>query len=185
MREEFDRRRAIVVEDLNRLPGFSCIRPTGAFYAFPNIGKTGFKAKDLACRLLDEADQGRWPSFPIRERNACRPSPPVCPGCGAYSISQLPVIPTYPKQATLRFRPSPSCAIILSPRGPIEPGRASQTPEVGSPADRAGGNDANRESRMPRGSIETSGPAMAGLIWMGRQTIGRSEAVWRDKRFQQ
>jgi aspartate aminotransferase len=55
MREEFDRRRAIVIEELNRLPGFSCIRPTGAFYAFPNISGTGFKAKELASRLLEEA----------------------------------------------------------------------------------------------------------------------------------
>jgi aspartate aminotransferase len=54
MREEFDLRRAIVVEELNRLPGFSCVRPTGAFYAFPNIAKTGFKAKDLATRLLED-----------------------------------------------------------------------------------------------------------------------------------
>jgi aspartate/methionine/tyrosine aminotransferase len=55
MREEFDKRRAIVVEELNRLPGFSCIRPTGAFYAFPNISKTGYKAKELATKLLEEA----------------------------------------------------------------------------------------------------------------------------------
>jgi aspartate/methionine/tyrosine aminotransferase len=37
------------------LPGFSCIRPTGAFYAFPNISKTGYKAKELATKLLEEA----------------------------------------------------------------------------------------------------------------------------------
>jgi aspartate aminotransferase len=55
MREEFDKRRAIVVEELNRLPGFSCIRPTGAFYAFPNISGTGYKAKELATKLLEEA----------------------------------------------------------------------------------------------------------------------------------
>jgi aspartate/methionine/tyrosine aminotransferase len=54
MRAEFDKRRAIVVEELNRLPGFSCVRPTGAFYAFPNISKTGYKAKDLATKLLEE-----------------------------------------------------------------------------------------------------------------------------------
>jgi aspartate/methionine/tyrosine aminotransferase len=54
MRQEFDRRRAIVVEELNRLSGFSCVRPTGAFYAFPNISKTGYKAKDLATKLLEE-----------------------------------------------------------------------------------------------------------------------------------
>jgi aspartate/methionine/tyrosine aminotransferase len=55
MRAEFDRRRAIVVEELNRLPGFSCITPKGAFYAFPNIAGTGYKAKELATRLLEEA----------------------------------------------------------------------------------------------------------------------------------
>ena len=52
---EFDKRRTIVVEELNRLPGFSCIMPKGAFYAFPNIAKTGFKAKAFASALLEEA----------------------------------------------------------------------------------------------------------------------------------
>ncbi len=52
---EFDRRRRIVVDELNRLPGFTCITPKGAFYAFPNISQTGFKAKNLATRLLEEA----------------------------------------------------------------------------------------------------------------------------------
>jgi len=54
MRSEFDKRRAIVVEELNRLPGFSCITPKGAFYAFPNISETGYKAKELATKLLEE-----------------------------------------------------------------------------------------------------------------------------------
>ena len=52
---EFDRRRKTVVEGLNRLPGVSCIAPKGAFYAFPNIGRTGWKAKTLASTLLEEA----------------------------------------------------------------------------------------------------------------------------------
>src|ERR1044072_2732290 len=47
---EFDRRRAIVVEGLNRLPGVSCVMPKGAFYAFPNVKRTGWKAKPLASR---------------------------------------------------------------------------------------------------------------------------------------
>ena len=51
----FDRRRAIVVEGLNALPGVSCIAPKGAFYAFPNVSRTGWKAKALASALLDEA----------------------------------------------------------------------------------------------------------------------------------
>jgi aspartate/methionine/tyrosine aminotransferase len=52
---EFDRRRAVVVEGLNRLPGTRCATPKGAFYAFPNIKGTGLKAKPLAYALLDEA----------------------------------------------------------------------------------------------------------------------------------
>ena len=55
MMAEFDRRRLLVVEGLNRLPGVSCITPKGAFYAFPNIGQTGWKAKALASALLEEA----------------------------------------------------------------------------------------------------------------------------------
>ena len=51
---EFDKRRKIVVDELNALPGVSCITPKGAFYAFPNIKDTGFKAKQLASRLLEE-----------------------------------------------------------------------------------------------------------------------------------
>jgi len=52
---EFDRRRRIVVDGLNALPGISCIEPKGAFYAFPNVSRTGWKAKALASALLDEA----------------------------------------------------------------------------------------------------------------------------------
>ncbi len=54
MRAEFDKRRKVVVEGLNKLPGVSCIIPAGAFYAFPNIKQTGWKAKVLANALLDE-----------------------------------------------------------------------------------------------------------------------------------
>ena len=52
---EFDRRRKIVVEGLNGLPNVSAATPRGAFYAFPNISKTGWKAKPLASALLEEA----------------------------------------------------------------------------------------------------------------------------------
>ena len=51
----FDRRRAVVTELLNTLPGISCITPKGAFYAFPNVSKTGWQAKKLANALLDDA----------------------------------------------------------------------------------------------------------------------------------
>ncbi|MGQ9708650.1 MAG: pyridoxal phosphate-dependent aminotransferase [bacterium] len=51
---EFKRRRDFIVEGLNRLPGFRCIMPQGAFYAFPNITGTGLDCKVLADRLLEE-----------------------------------------------------------------------------------------------------------------------------------
>ncbi|AWN36286.1 pyridoxal phosphate-dependent aminotransferase [Methylobacterium radiodurans] len=54
MLAEFDRRRAIVVAGLNDLPGVGCVTPKGAFYAFPNISGTGWRAKALASALLDE-----------------------------------------------------------------------------------------------------------------------------------
>jgi len=52
---EFDRRRKVVVAGLNKLPNVSCATPKGAFYAFPNIKRTGWKAKALANTLLDQA----------------------------------------------------------------------------------------------------------------------------------
>ena len=55
MMRAFDRRRKVVVEGLNALPGVSCITPKGAFYAFPNVSQTGWKAKKLASALLEEA----------------------------------------------------------------------------------------------------------------------------------
>ena len=55
MVEVFDRRRKLVVEGLNGLTGVSCITPKGAFYAFPNVTGTGWKAKPLASALLEEA----------------------------------------------------------------------------------------------------------------------------------
>src|SRR4051794_35801865 len=52
---EFDKRRKVVVEGLNSLPGVSCVMPKGAFYAFPNVKRTGWKAKPLATSLLEDS----------------------------------------------------------------------------------------------------------------------------------
>jgi aspartate/methionine/tyrosine aminotransferase len=52
---EFRRRRDAIVDGLRGIPGFGCVRPKGAFYVFPNITRTGFGAKALADKLLDEA----------------------------------------------------------------------------------------------------------------------------------
>ena len=55
MREEFRRRRSVIVEGLNRIPGFRCRQPHGAFYAFPNIKETKWTSGALADALLNEA----------------------------------------------------------------------------------------------------------------------------------
>lgn len=52
MRAEFIARREIIVEGLNSIKGFSCIMPHGAFYAFPNITKTGYDSRKLNDHLL-------------------------------------------------------------------------------------------------------------------------------------
>ena len=51
----FDERRQTIVAALNALPGFTCLDPAGAFYAFPNISGTGESAKSLQKRFLEEA----------------------------------------------------------------------------------------------------------------------------------
>lgn len=64
MVKEFDKRRVYMVERLNAISGISCLRPNGAFYAFPNItgllgkefnGKVIENSSDMAALLLDEA----------------------------------------------------------------------------------------------------------------------------------
>ena len=51
----FDDRRRVILERLNALPGFRCVRPGGAFYAFPNITGTGYSSRQLQDQLLNEA----------------------------------------------------------------------------------------------------------------------------------
>jgi len=50
----FDERRQVILERLNALPGFRCVRPGGAFYAFPNITGTGLSSRQLQDDLLNE-----------------------------------------------------------------------------------------------------------------------------------
>jgi aspartate/methionine/tyrosine aminotransferase len=51
---EFKKRRDFIVDGLNKLPGFRCQKPAGAFYAFPNIEGTGLDCEVLAHRSLEE-----------------------------------------------------------------------------------------------------------------------------------
>lgn len=55
MRNEFQRRRDAFVAGLNKIKGFSCRLPKGAFYVFPNIRETGWTSKKLADALLEQA----------------------------------------------------------------------------------------------------------------------------------
>jgi aspartate aminotransferase len=55
MRAEFKKRRDVMVAGLNKIKGFSCRLPHGAFYVFPNITGTGWRSKKLADALLDDA----------------------------------------------------------------------------------------------------------------------------------
>ncbi len=52
---EFKKRRDVIVDGLNAIPGITCLRPKGAFYVFPNITGTGMKSQELSDILLNEA----------------------------------------------------------------------------------------------------------------------------------
>jgi aspartate/methionine/tyrosine aminotransferase len=53
MVEQYQRRREVIIDGLNKLPGVHCLKPQGAFYAFPNIQKTGKSSQEIANLFLD------------------------------------------------------------------------------------------------------------------------------------
>jgi aspartate aminotransferase len=55
MVEAFRERRDLIVDGLNRIPGFTCLKPQGAFYVFPSIAGTGQGSQFLEGYLLQEA----------------------------------------------------------------------------------------------------------------------------------
>ncbi len=55
MRAAFQRRAKLMEKELNATQGFTCRRPAGAFYAFPNISKTGISSQKLQSALLEDA----------------------------------------------------------------------------------------------------------------------------------
>src|SRR5882757_10026702 len=55
MRDEFKKRRDVMVAGLNKIKGFSCQLPHGAFYVVPKITETGWPSKRLADALLEDA----------------------------------------------------------------------------------------------------------------------------------
>lgn len=60
MRQEYDRRRRLIVDGFNTL-GLDCFEPRGAFYAFPSITASGMSSDDFAMRLLDEEEVAMVP----------------------------------------------------------------------------------------------------------------------------
>lgn len=55
MRKEYDRRRKMLLERLNKIPNIRALRPEGAFYIFSNIKATGMKSSEFVKKLLEEA----------------------------------------------------------------------------------------------------------------------------------
>ena len=55
MMKEFHMRRDILVDGLNSIPGFNCVKPKGSFYAFPNITATDYSSNELTDILLERA----------------------------------------------------------------------------------------------------------------------------------
>jgi aspartate aminotransferase len=81
MREEFDKRRKYLVEELNRIAGMLCLMPAGAFYAFPNTsrlygkkagGRQVSSSADLALYLLEEAKIALVPGSAFGDDNYLR-----------------------------------------------------------------------------------------------------------------
>lgn len=54
MLQAFTERRQVILESINAIPGFSCPKPDGAFYVFPNIGKLGISSLEFCDKLLDD-----------------------------------------------------------------------------------------------------------------------------------
>lgn len=67
MVREFERRRQQFIADLNRIPGFRCLPPEGAFYAWVNIAETGMPAEELCRVMLEEAGVAAIPGAAFGE----------------------------------------------------------------------------------------------------------------------
>ncbi|MCD6348042.1 MAG: pyridoxal phosphate-dependent aminotransferase [Candidatus Korarchaeota archaeon] len=55
MIRDYQRKRDVIYEDIQKIEGFTMVKPAGTFYAFPNIKGTGMSSEELADRLLNEA----------------------------------------------------------------------------------------------------------------------------------
>jgi len=55
MVKEYAERRKLITNELNTMPGITCLKPEGAFYVFPNVKKLGMSSTDVAIRFLEKA----------------------------------------------------------------------------------------------------------------------------------
>lgn len=69
MRDEYDRRRRLIVDGFNTL-GMDCFEPRGAFYAFPSIRRSGMSSDDFAMCLLEEEEVAVVPGDAFGESGA-------------------------------------------------------------------------------------------------------------------
>ncbi|MFO7945404.1 MAG: aminotransferase class I/II-fold pyridoxal phosphate-dependent enzyme, partial [Armatimonadota bacterium] len=67
MVEKYRSRRDVMVDGLNRIEGVRCMKPRGAFYAFPNITETGYNSQQLADLLMEEANVAVLPGTAFGE----------------------------------------------------------------------------------------------------------------------
>jgi aspartate aminotransferase len=81
MVEEFRRRRNVIVENLNAIPGVTCMLPQGAFYVFPDVsslfgrshqGQVISNSSDFAAYLLDRANVAVIPGVDFGHDNHIR-----------------------------------------------------------------------------------------------------------------
>ncbi|BAU07095.1 pyridoxal phosphate-dependent aminotransferase [Fischerella sp. NIES-3754] len=63
MRQAFAKRRQVMLERLNAIPGLTCPKPDGAFYLFPDISKTGLKSLQFCDALLEEEQVAAIPGI--------------------------------------------------------------------------------------------------------------------------
>ncbi len=67
MMAEFEHRRDVIVNGLNEIPGFNCLKPQGAFYVFPNIKETGMGSQEVADKIMTEANVAVLPGTAFGE----------------------------------------------------------------------------------------------------------------------
>ena len=137
---EFRARRDLIVDGLNAIPGIRCLRPNGAFYAFPDISGTGLTGAELAERLLQEAGVcvlagtafggvGHEPHPDLVRELAREPDARRCDRIRAF-VDELPASPAprSPRRVTATGRRSSSRG--GSPTRASHPIEAAPTPTV-------------------------------------------------------